>query len=445
MAHLIEIMNYTLLLIFGTIASVSFAGYEKTTKNRKVIAILVLVILGLQLISYYFAGLLVTARLYPLITHLPSVVFIVRYLKKPLPIAIVSVLTAYLCCQPPNWLGLVMQAFFDSTVAFSIGYSIGLLIMLYLIKRYIASPVNQVMSYSRSALYNFGSFPLIYYLFDYSTTIYTEFLYSGAKIVVEFFPSVISMFYIVFIIVYSNEMQKRNKLELNNAMLEAQSERAKKEIYALQQVQNQTAIYRHDMRHHLSLLLGFLENGEEEAAIDYIRRAQVDIDGIVPVRYCENNMINLILSAFVVKANQRGVSFSIDAVLPDTLPFSDTELCTLLSNALENAVEAAAKKTGCGQNDCSGSDQDDCSGCAEGEGTGNVHLNCKIHKGNLLILIENTYAGMVQIKNGLPQTKREGHGFGTKSIVMLVDRYKGYYSFSSSDGLFTLKIVLPMQ
>lgn len=425
MAHLIEIMNYTLLLIFGTIASVSFAGYEKTVRNRTAITLLVLAILSLQLITYYSAGLVVAARLYPLITHFPSVMFIICYLKKSLPIAIVSVLTAYLCCQPPNWLGLALQVFFSNTIAFFIGYSLGLIIMLYLIKRYIASPVNQVMSYSRWTLFLFGSFPLIYYLFDYSTTIYTGFLYSGAKIVVEFFPSVLSMFYIIFIIVYNNEMQKLNKLKLDNAILDAQSERAKNEIYALQQVQNQTAVYRHDMRHHLSLLFGFLENGEVEAAMGYIRQAQIDIDSIVPVRYCENNTINLIFSAFVAKANQRGVSLSIDAALPNMLPFSDTGLCTLLSNGLENAIDSAAKNSD--------------------SNPGTVRLNCRMHKGNLLILIENTFHDQIEIKNGIPQTNKEGHGFGTKSIVMLVDRYKGYYSFSSSEGIFTLKIVLPTQ
>ena len=428
MEHLIEIGNYTLLLIFGTIASVSFAGCEKNARNRKAIALLIFAILSLQLTLYYFAGLMVTARLYPLITHLPSVVFIERYLKRPRSIAIVSVLTAYLCCQPPNWFGMAMHFFRDSTVAFYIGDSIGLFIMLYLIKKYAASSVNQVMSYSRRALYLFGSFPLIYYVFDYSTTIYTEFLYTGSKIVVEFFPSVISMFYIVFIIIYSNEMQRRNKLELDNLMLEAKSAHAVNEIIALQQVQNQTAFYRHDMRHHLALLYSFLEAEDSGKAMEYIRQAQSDIDGIVPARYCENATVNLILSAFATKAEQKGVTLDIKAVVPESLPFPDTELCTLLANGLENAVTAAASE----------SDSD-------GESRPPVvRANCRINKGNLLILIENTFHGQVEIENGLPHTHKEGHGFGVKSIAMLVDRHKGYYSFSANEGLFTLKIVLPM-
>jgi hypothetical protein len=385
-------------------------------------------VLCLQLAFYYSVGLTVTAKLYPLITHLPNVVFIERYLKRPRSIAIVSVLTAYLCCQPPNWLGLAMHFFWSSTTAFFVGDSLGLLVMLYLIKRYVASPVNQVMSYSVRSLYLFGSFPLIYYVFDYSTTIYTGSLYSGAEIVVEFFPSVLSMFYIVFITVYNSEMQRRNRLELENLMLEAKSEHAMNEIIALQQVQNQTAVYRHDMRHHLSLLYGFLEAGSSEKAMEYIRQTQSDIDGIVPARYCENTAINLILSAFATKAEQKGVTLDIDAVVPESLPFPDTEICTLLANGLENAVKAAA----------SGSGSDRRSRPPV------LRVSCRVHKGNLLILIENTFYEQVEIKNGLPHTHKEGHGFGVKCIAMLVDKHKGYYSFSANKGLFTLKIVLPM-
>ena len=424
MTSVLEYITYALILIFGVVVTAAFAGYEKTAKNRNAIVLLIFMIFLLQLAIFHFVGLSVTRKLYPLIVHLPVMLFIVLYLKKPLSIAFVSVLTAYLCCQPPNWLGIALRFFWDRKEVFFIANSAGLLIMLYLIKKYVASSVNQVMAYSRQSLILFGSFPFMYYLFDYTTTVYTEFLYTGSTMVVEFFPSVLSMFYIVFVMIYYNEIQKRSRLELDNAILATQSERAMNEIFALQQVQAQTAIYRHDMRHHLSLLYGFIEAGEADQAQAYIRQAQDNIDGITPVRYCENNTINLILSYFAEKSKQQGMSLEIDTVLPDRLGIPDTEICTLLSNGLQNAIEAASHEPR--------------------ENPGSVRLNCRIHKGNLLLLIENTFHGQVEMKNGLPQTDEEGHGFGVKSIAMIVDKHKGYYSFSPGEDLFTLKVVLPL-
>jgi len=427
MIQILEIMNYTLLMIFGTIISINFAGYEKNTRNQWAVALLIGVVLSLQLLSYFVLGLGITARLYPLITHMPNFLFIVFYLGKPWPIALVSVLTAYLCCQPANWLGLAIEYLQGSTVAFHLGYSLGLLIMYVLLRKFATNSVNQVMSYSRRSLFLFGSFPLVYYVFDYATTIYTGFLYSGAKIIVEFFPSVLSLFFILYVIVYNNEMQRRTGLELDNIMLETRSEQAANEILSLQQVQHQTAIYRHDMRHHLALLYNLLESGETDKAMEYIGQTQKDIDGIIPTRYCENGTINLVLSAFATKAEQSMVAIDVSAEVPENLPFSDTEICTLLANGLENAINAASG-----------------AGTGPDSGPPSVRIRCHIHKNNLLILIENTFPGQAEIKNGLPYTTKEGHGYGVKSIKMLVDRHNGYCSFSAKEGLFTLKIVLPM-
>jgi len=58
------------------------------------------------------------------------------------------------------------------------------------------------------------------------------------------------------------------------------------------------------------------------------------------MRFCENETVNLILSSYAGKAKQSDITFSIDARLPDTLLLSDTELCSILSNALDNALRA---------------------------------------------------------------------------------------------------------
>ena len=117
------------------------------------------------------------------------------------------------------------------------------------------------------------------------------------------------------------------------------------------------------------------------------------------------------------------------AEVPEDLPFTAIDICTILANGLENAINAASE-TGA----VTGRESE----------TPSVRIKCQVHKNNLLILIENTFTGQAEIINGLPYTNKEGHGFGVKSIKMLVNRHKGYYSFSAKEGLFTLKIVLPM-
>lgn len=116
--------------------------------------------------------------------------------------------------------------------------------------------------------------------------------------------------------------------------------------------------------------------------------------------------------------------FVVEAGLPQLLSISETELCALLSNGLENAIEAAAQ--------------------ADDEQFKKVRISCQTHKDNLLIFIENSFTGKVAMEGGLPQSFREGHGFGVKSMAMIAEKYNGYCSFEAKDEIFTLRIVLPL-
>ena len=424
MADILSIFNYGLVLLYGTFLTVGFAGGCASKKERFEVALLSVALLAVQTLCYFLLGVEETRKLYPLISHLPLFLALVLRLKRPWGVALASVLTAYFCCQLPRWIGTLTLYLFGTALAYELGYILSLVPLFYILRRYFAKAAYRAMTFSKRSLLLFGGLPLFYYIFDYATTVYTDALYAGVRMVLEFLPAAMALFYVVFVSVYHQEVQRRSRLEMDNAILTAQSERAENEIFTLQQVQQQTSIFRHDMRHHLSLLNSYLELGEISKASEYIRQAQTDIDKIVPVRYCENNAVNLILSSFATKAKQQDVAFSAEVNIPAALPLSDTELCALLSNGLDNAIRAAAQMD-------EGSQR-------------TVRINCQPHKDKLLIYISNPYRGAVTMREGLPQSAQPQHGFGAKSIKMIAEKHKGYCAFEAKDGLFTLKVVLPL-
>lgn len=419
-----DLVNYALVLVYGALLTVSFAGGCATKKERRTVTALCVIVLAVQVLSYVILGLENTKKLYPLISHLPLFLMLILMFKRPWGVALASVLAAYFCCQLPRCIGTFTLYLFKTNLAYQAGYMLSLAPLYFFLRRYFTTAAYRAMTYSKRSLLLFGGLPLFYYIFDYATTVYTDALYAGVKTISEFLPAAMALFYVVFVSAYHEEVQRRSRLEIDNAMLEAQSERAKNTIFALKEVQQQTSIYRHDMRHHLSLLRGYLEAGEFTKADEYIRQAQSDIDKIVPAQYSENNAVNLILSSFAEKAKQQGVTFSAEANIPAALPLSDTELCALLSNGLENAVAAASQ--------------------ADSGTQRTVRVNCQPHKDKLLIYISNPYRGTVIMRDELPESARMGHGFGVKSIKLIAERHGGYCSFNANDGLFTLKVVLPL-
>ena len=113
-----------------------------------------------------------------------------------------------------------------------------------------------------------------------------------------------------------------------------------REIEALRTSQQQTRAYRHDLRHHLQYISACIENGRGEQAQEYIQSICSEIEASKVTTYCENEAANLIFSAFAARAEAQGVKFSLRAELPHILPISESDLCVLLSNALENALHA---------------------------------------------------------------------------------------------------------
>ncbi|HOJ11937.1 MAG TPA: GHKL domain-containing protein, partial [Clostridiales bacterium] len=337
----IEFSRYLIALLFGATVAVSFAGMARTRKNYLALGCFAAILFMLQIASLRLWGLEMTIKIYPLLSHLPVAVFIALYLKRPWLFSLTSMFVSFLCCQPLRWIGAVVGEVFDSAPMDHVGYIVAAFLMYYFLHKYAVKSVRHLMERSVKSCLLFGAMPASYYLFDYAATVYTDFMYSGTRAAVQFMPFVTSAFYFVFVLLYYAETQKQASLQRERGMLDTQLRLAQTEFASLRQMQQNAAAYRHDMRHHFALLQGLASKEHIEELKEYLRTAQSDMDAITPTRFCENETVNLILSAFAGKAKQSGILLTVDAKLPDALPFSDTELCSLLSNALENAIQAS--------------------------------------------------------------------------------------------------------
>lgn len=412
----IAFLRYFVALLFGGAVAVSFAGMEGRKKNHIAFGSYIVILFILQFISLQIWGMETTLKLYPLLSHLPIALFIAFYLKRSWLISLSSMFVSFLCCQPPRWIGTVLGEIFDSASMDHWGYIVTAFFMYKFLQKYAVNSVRHLMERSVSSCLLFAAMPTFYYIFDYGATVYTDFMYRGERAAVQFMPFVTATFYFVFVLLYYAETQKQLKFQRERDMLDSQFLLAQTEFASLKQLQENAASYRHDMRHHLALLQGLASKDALEEIKEYLQTAQSDIESITPIRFCENETVNLILSAFYSKAKQSEILFTIDAKLPDSLPFSDTELCSLLSNALENAIEACKNIADCNKRI--------------------IHLRMFSKNNKLCIDIRNSYDKEPKFQQGLPISKEEGHGFGTKSMAHIVERHGGVFQFSIKDGYF---------
>ena len=211
---------------------------------------------------------------------------------------------------------------------------------------------------------------------------------------------------------------------MQNSMLEAGLKQSQTEMDALRRSEVQTAVYQHDMRHHLNMIDGLLAAGRPQQAEEYIKKVQADIETVTPRRFCENELVNLLCSSFAGKAERMGVRLTVEAALPQVISIPDTELCSVLSNGLENALRAVTSLP---------------------EGERWVSLYCGVRLGKLLLEIRNPCGERVVMRGGIPVSQREGHGYGCRSIQTIAQRRGGLCVFRMEEDVFLLQFMLPVR
>lgn len=292
-----------------------------------------------------------------------------------------------------------------------------LLCLLY----FVAPAVRSVSHYTRSVQCQFGLVPALYYGFDYLTRIYTNLLLEGVLVAVEFMPFVCSVAYLIFVVYTSKEGKIRSRLEQTQDILNLQVQQAVREIEALRESQEKISAYRHDLRHHMQYLLACLENEKVEQAQAYIQQICSEIEANKVMTFCENEAANLIFSAFAGRAKKLGVPIKIKAAVSQIIPVSESDLCILLSNALENALHSCLNMKQKGLD-------------------GTIEVSVYEKNGKIFLQVINSCDEDIVFDGGMPVTDKPGHGIGVRSICTIVEQYGGMYSFLAENGWFILRI-----
>ena len=180
--------------------------------------------------------------------------------------------------------------------------------------------------------------------------------------------------------------------------------------------------------------------------------------------YCRNMAVDAVIHFYAGELKQRGISFEYDMMLPQDIGISDTDLCKIYGNLLENAVDAVKEqKTEGGSqynqqynsqyNQQYRSEQKSepvsepvSEPESETQQRPYVKVLTRIKNKKLLIEISNTYSNEIQRKeNRFYSTKHGGLGIGTASVMEVAQKNGGYAVFSAEEGIFKVNIFLPVK
>lgn len=426
---LIQVLSFlhnATTMVFGIFISAFFLGVKQNSRNVLTLLVVSAFEGFLYIASTFLLGESLTRWYYALIIHFPLIVFLVLYYNYSVVSSCISVFSAYLCCQLSNWVGLLMLSITKAQWCYYTARILITVITFFLLCRFVCHTTAAIFARDTKELYIIGFLPTTYYISDYTFTKLSNLLYSSNKLIVEFMGFTLCIFYFTFLFIYFHEYEKKQEIRRYSELMQMQLSSIENEIKQVKQNKEKLTILRHDMRHHLDIILTQLQNNSTEKAINYIKEISNTYDDTVITTYCQNEMINSVISIYHTRFTENGISLQCDIAMSKVLPCSDTSICTILSNALENSMHALKQM-----------DTEEISTDKQW-----VRLIISQKRNHLLLHIENPVLQIPKFVDGIPTSDKKGHGIGVKSIVYYVEQLNGQCHFSVSNHLFILRIII---
>ena len=201
-----------------------------------------------------------------------------------------------------------------------------------------------------------------------------------------------------------------------------QSDLIAKQTAEIQNMYRQMQEWRHDYRNHIQNMKNRIgsDNGELERYLDDLADDLTQADTSIKTG---NVMADAVLNSKLSVAEQKGIRLNVKAHIPNGAALTDVELCSVLGNLLDNAMEACDKLP---------------------EGDRFIRVYIDKFKGQFYLSVQNSSPDVLRDKGIFRTTKSGSHGFGLFRIDRIAKKYGGYVNRQYEEGVFATELLLPI-
>ena len=182
--------------------------------------------------------------------------------------------------------------------------------------------------------------------------------------------------------------------------------------------------WRHDYHNHIQVIKAQMALQEWEEAKQYLDELEQDLERVDTYVKSGNLMIDAILNSKLTLAEHKRISVNCKAQVPEELEIADVDLCVILGNLLDNALEACdlipiEKRF--------------------------LRIYCVVNGKQFYLSIQNSAKEDPDFNERNYITNKRGeHGFGMRRVKLLVDKYQGYLNLQNEPGIFATEVTLPL-
>lgn len=240
------------------------------------------------------------------------------------------------------------------------------------------------------------------------------------KAIVLLVPAIL-LFFVVFGFAVNAAIKKYSEKKLESY----QNDLLEKHYNEVENMYRQMRGWRHDYKNHIATMKIHLDNQNYDLLDNYLNELNEDLTTVDTVLKTGNVMVDAILNSKLSLAASKNISVDATASVPEKVKISDTDLCVIIGNLLDNAIEACCK--------------------FEDEDKRFIRVYIGLLKQQLYISVSNSVGGQLK-KEGQNYltTKNADHGFGLKRIDKITAKYGGYINRQDETDVFATEITLPL-
>lgn len=181
--------------------------------------------------------------------------------------------------------------------------------------------------------------------------------------------------------------------------------------------------WRHDYHNHLQTMKAYLSMNELKELDEYLFKVEKDLEAVDNLVRSGNVMMDAILNSKISIMRRHNIKVDFKAILPEYLKISDVDLCIMVSNLLENAIEACVQIPVDGRF---------------------IRIYAEVYGSQFYMSIQNSSKDNSDFNaRNYISNKRGEHGFGMKRVQLLVDKYNGFLNLQNEPGIFASEITIP--
>lgn len=229
----------------------------------------------------------------------------------------------------------------------------------------------------------------------------------------------------IIVIYFYTEISKGYQRDSKLFLLENNFNSLMEQIIVQKQNSEKTKKIRHDMKNHLTNIRFLIDSGETTAAMSLLDQVTDNVNKIVSETIdTGNSFVDAVLLSKTAVCREKNIDFSCSVQPLENIKIDAVDLSSLLSNLLDNAVEAAAQTT-----------------------EPFVRLTITKYNAYYTICVENSYMGKKSLKGSVgalisTKSDKAPHGYGTRIISDIAQKYDGNYSWEAQESRFISTVIM---